>query len=208
MADEIIMTEEIIKTASMPTVSLQYVETLEKVNQIHGVGLTLAGVFIAILGVVMTGATIFVAFYIWRNSSEQKKEKKLREQRYEEEMDTLIKKYSEEFSKNMAILKKTYQEKLDEIVLETKGVSSGAGKDAEKAKEKLESLLKDYEQKLSSNTDVKVCSKCGVHFSSNYSHRGNLGFNLLDIDISPLAQMQNYESLLRPLCGRCSGKII
>lgn len=121
-------------------VSPDYVTLLERVNEVNATGLALANLFIAILAVVLTAVGIFVAFFTWRNSREQKEERR-----------RLYAEHSAQLAEQYQVLVATYEEKIKSLMGRIEGIAETAestGNGVTNTKEQLESLVTDYQNKL------------------------------------------------------------
>lgn len=126
----------------MSATTTEYIALLESVNEVHGTGLALASVLIALLAVVMTGVGIFAAYIMWRNSREQK-----------EERTRIYKEYADREAKQTRLLIATYEEKIKDLIEQVEKIAQdaeGAGNGVTTTKEKLEDLISEYENKLKS----------------------------------------------------------
>lgn len=130
----------IITAPEAAAVSPDYVDMLEQINNVHGTGLALASVLIALLACVLTVAGVFAAFLMWRNSVEQKKERqKVQEehaQRLFEQYQTLVTTYE---AKMQGLV-----ERVESIAANAESVDSGMSE----TKQELEELVSTYRQRL------------------------------------------------------------
>lgn len=112
-----------------------YSSILEKTNNQLGLGLSLSTFLVSILSIIIALLAIAVAFYIWKNSKEQKdkwneflseqerviKEKNERDNKFIEErnqvLDTIIEKNSKKLEKVNKDAKKEIQKTIDELTL-------------------------------------------------------------------------------------------
>lgn len=145
------MSYPIISNQPNVVVSPDYVALLEKTDAIHGIGLALASVLIGILGVILTGATIFVAYYIWKNSKEEKEERKKIQDAYNAQLQALITGCETQFSS----LVKIYEERSEEALKKLEEISVNANSTTEVMTEKkreIEAVVAEYRKKID---DVK-----------------------------------------------------
>lgn len=129
-----------IQSIKIPVISPDYVSLLERVNDINATGLALANVFVAILAMVLTIVSIFVAIYIWRTSREQKEE---RQKFYSEHATQMTEQYQ--------VLVTTYEEKIKSLVDKIEDINKTAedtGNGMSEAKKQLEALVTDYQSKI------------------------------------------------------------
>lgn len=135
-------TETTIQTIKVPVTSPEYVAMLERVNEVNGTGLALANALIALLACALTIAGVFAAYIMWRNSREQKEE---RRRIYAEHGAQLTEQYN--------LLVTTYEEKIKSLMEKIESIATTAedtGNSVADTKQQLEALVSDYQAKLTS----------------------------------------------------------
>jgi len=141
-------TKEVISVVDKSTIYIdpEYVRILERVESVHANGLALANVLISLLAVILAVAGILVTFWMWWNSREQKKERRLLSNTYEKQLNVLI---------------ATYEEKISALVDEIAKIASDVrddGADVSSTKTELENIVENYRNKLNEVERIKEVS--------------------------------------------------
>jgi uncharacterized membrane-anchored protein YhcB (DUF1043 family) len=194
-------TSTVIEIAKPTVVSPEYVALLEKVENIHGVGLALANVLVAVLALVLTVVGIAAAYLMWRNSREQKEERERTQRQYQKEFEDAQNNYNQKLDELLDFIQKQAEERIKELGAD----SADAVDKINKLNDELREIKKATISAVTLDDDMfgyrsafrsvggnkaRVCDECGKYFAPE------------PLDI----HKTNFFGTKKTLCKECAAK--